>query len=1330
MGLFSGSWDDFFAPEPQPPSTGGLMTGTWDDFATSPPTTTTGGLTAGSWDDFGIEPIASHESYAPSQHTFGGTTMPTNLPAYQPGRVAGLENIGTNGPLPEVNAAASMAYGSAKGALSGLAQGLNLLQKPQQATLGLATTQPGESPLDAISRAQASHMDYFQKMEQSPIQPPPADMSPLNPLYALRMVGSWLEQTPPPVDAPLSGMAEIVTNPLTNIQRAAHTAYGATMQVMTDPMMLGGYELLGKGLGKTASAVTNVVTPGVKTVADKYPAVMDTIRAVHGTAFMSENEKTFYKIDQLMQSAEDGYIQASDKELQGLAKDIINLGKKGGLTQEETLFLSRYGIETKSPKNTVDSLKAAMLMRAERYSPNKNVTDSMLRQLQAPEGQAVIDPEMAYAQAKANDADIQQMMRQTPDQAVADWQAQPGGAMDVAAMDRFADDAETAARTVYDKSAYPNEPYVNPTPEQEVAGKINRINTFRQQTDAELKDMAVQAEEGVSRQEARLRTDLQDVRTGQFAPTADTLHDYNTTRQQLEEALGGQLVEDAPLELRELQKKTAMEVGERLRGVVLKTDPTALNDILQKVIDFKDLRTNFIEKMRLQGVQVPLLKDDLLDYSLHYLTPEFRKEYIARNLPKFGKDAREYSFRHASQLARELPPGLGVDEWNALSDADQIGNYIPSMKGWKGKMFVDDPFQLALIRNSRDLRAATDFTMTGYAAELMGGVKPTENGTVRLWRTGKDPRMFTEIAPTELKGAQYVDVPAELAGKFRATNAPIRAQYAPESVREFVVPEANKGRLWNAPDNVRPVTVERSEYLGHPALQTKYYLPEGIASQTWTHTGADAPAHWVPLQILNDKDARLDNVRKMFGNVTFDPDVAKHLNNVITFDLTPGSYNKLLAGLERFNAVWKPMALGRPSFIARNVVGNYFNNRLAGVKFQDYLDAKPFVNALLGKNVDLDALPSIVVNGRTISGRQLVDMMQKFGVYGGFGTTETIAKITGATAGQKKRWTGLEYPMGDSKISKVLHYAYAPYGEYNKAIFGFNQGIEQWSQIAHFIRIMKETGDPLEAAMSVKKYLFDYAHGLTPFEQNVLKPIIPFYTWTRMNVPLQVSALGTAAGMKQYGQLAQLVAMARDERGQRKTDILGKTIIPKFIAQNVGIPVRSDNRGNVSYFLLGGWVPAGDLQWLLAPGGDIDRMIAMINPLPKEAVEQAYNRDAFLNRAIEEMPGEQQKFVNIEMRRRWAHILKNLPILATADRMFRSVDGDQYTPKMQAFGNVLAQYLFGLGTYNVNLGMQYKMREGKIAEYQRQYERAARRNPPDLANMQVALDNIKKLREE
>jgi hypothetical protein len=83
------------------------------------------------------------------------------------------------------------------------------------------------------------------------------------------------------------------------------------------------------------------------------------------------------------------------------------------------------------------------------------------------------------------------------------------------------------------------------------------------------------------------------------------------------------------------------------------------------------------------------------------------------------------------------------------------------------------------------------------------------------------------------------------------------------------------------------------------------------------------------------------------------------------------------------------------------------------------------------------------------------------------------------------------------------------------------KNMEDNARLAHFITMRTEdtglmksngwlnkkaTGEVMsaeDAAASVKRYLFDYAE-LTPFERDYMKTIIPFYTWMRKNIPLQM----------------------------------------------------------------------------------------------------------------------------------------------------------------------------------------------------------------------------------
>ena len=70
----------------------------------------------------------------------------------------------------------------------------------------------------------------------------------------------------------------------------------------------------------------------------------------------------------------------------------------------------------------------------------------------------------------------------------------------------------------------------------------------------------------------------------------------------------------------------------------------------------------------------------------------------------------------------------------------------------------------------------------------------------------------------------------------------------------------------------------------------------------------------------------------------------------------------------------------------------------------------------------------------------------------------------------------------------------------------FGDAIENNSKIAHFIAKRESGLSNTEAAKSVRKYLFDYGD-LTDFERKTMRTILPFYTWMRKNMPLQVQAM-------------------------------------------------------------------------------------------------------------------------------------------------------------------------------------------------------------------------------
>jgi hypothetical protein len=102
------------------------------------------------------------------------------------------------------------------------------------------------------------------------------------------------------------------------------------------------------------------------------------------------------------------------------------------------------------------------------------------------------------------------------------------------------------------------------------------------------------------------------------------------------------------------------------------------------------------------------------------------------------------------------------------------------------------------------------------------------------------------------------------------------------------------------------------------------------------------------------------------------------------------------------------------------------------------------------------------------------------------------------------------------KLGKFIHAAkpFNPLDRDNKlfsAGFKIGQTIEDYSRTLTFLSQLKANGDPIQAARITKLALFDYAN-LTKFEREFMRRIIPFYTFTRKNLELQVNTLLTRPG--------------------------------------------------------------------------------------------------------------------------------------------------------------------------------------------------------------------------
>lgn len=187
---------------------------------------------------------------------------------------------------------------------------------------------------------------------------------------------------------------------------------------------------------------------------------------------------------------------------------------------------------------------------------------------------------------------------------------------------------------------------------------------------------------------------------------------------------------------------------------------------------------------------------------------------------------------------------------------------------------------------------------------------------------------------------------------------------------------------------------------------------------------------------------------------------------------------------------WKAMAtIARPAFHIRNFVGGIWNGMIAGVGPTSYAwvgtHGITLKNALRsGKGFDeaVQLLPA--------ADREVWEAAFNEGVLTSGFTTSDFRKLTAEQKAQRLSWV---------KVWDVDNFALTRGGAL------FMESIEDFMRMATFKTWYKKAGDAKVAAEMVDAVHFNYSK-LTPFETSV-KSIIPFFVWTRRNIPLQLSVM-------------------------------------------------------------------------------------------------------------------------------------------------------------------------------------------------------------------------------
>lgn len=427
-------------------------------------------------------------------------------------------------------------------------------------------------------------------------------------------------------------------------------------------------------------------------------------------------------------------------------------------------------------------------------------------------------------------------------------------------------------------------------------------------------------------------------------------------------------------------------------------------------------------------------------------------------------------------------------------------------------------------------------------------------------------------------------------------------------------------------------------------------------------------------------------------------------NEVHNKMVNPESLRKAIQMFDSVQNIWKAQALLAPSYHIRNFAGNLWNNYLADVKTGAYVLAGKLQN-----NARKGTLTKVE--------KGLINEMKKNGIintgqYGG-DIAQTIKSGIGSTT------------------LNPLSQNFAGY----RANFWLGGGVEDNAKIAHYLSKRAEGYGVKQASESVKKYLFDYGD-LTDVEKGLMKRIMPFYTWTSKNIPLQVQQFVENPG--KFSKIA--IAKKNIEEGVEQPD---EKYMSDYVKDNAPIRVKTDENGNTMYFLAGAWLPAAQAMTFLS--NPKQSALGMVSPMFKLPYENITGKGTFFQNTlgeyedIQKYPGQKTSYLGLDMNPQTVNNLRSIRALNELNNLnpgeifggknspsifqgmvpnASNVRGGKNTPDISQQDRALNAFFGKLQGYNPEQSQTYYDRDtqSKVNEYNTAINRALANNQTDLAS--------------
>jgi hypothetical protein len=369
----------------------------------------------------------------------------------------------------------------------------------------------------------------------------------------------------------------------------------------------------------------------------------------------------------------------------------------------------------------------------------------------------------------------------------------------------------------------------------------------------------------------------------------------------------------------------------------------------------------------------------------------------------------------------------------------------------------------------------------------------------------------------------------------------------------------------------------------------------------------------------------LNHIKKVAESVD-NLDFSKHVksvNDAITMKANQARIAQIMKDKSRFLMAYDKvtslmklnMTVVNPAFHMRNLYSNYFQIYLSlgasalNPKFQAQVIKAIMSKGRLGSDAVIEALGKDGV-AREVHWGDILAHAKAHGVLGKDYFTSEASQLMDSNAGlfSNNRFFGGKF----AKIDPTNTTNFAPY-KYGAKL---GSAFEDYSRLLHFAAAVKQGQTWSEAADTVNKFMLDYSD-LTPFEQNTLRRVIPFYTWMKKNTALQIDTLLNNPGRYQmYFKGINAIEGTNDDDNAR----VNKGLLPSYLRDYVQTPfrVKKGYSGNFNTVFWNTAMPVNDLNRLdiFDPKGVAQDLFGSLSPIVKAPIEQAMNYNTFFEQPI------------------------------------------------------------------------------------------------------------------